>query len=383
MHLVIWKKVMERLKDAHSGSQWDLKVKKVNSKGEEVLQIKACRKISTSDHLQANHLLYLDQDKVTSPMPSGINRADPHALLAYGNRDLVFEVRTAEGWDKCTTFTVDLKEGLFDRIKGIFETDLVSGKRVVILGQGTGGSLIANYLTRSGVGSLVLVDKAGERIEPPNIGRHLCGISDLGRLKTEAMEEKLGDINPRLDVEYVNFDAAANYDKLEKVVHGADLVVEATGSPYVAFTANEVCWNQKIPSVYGGVFERGLGGFIQRVIPPETPCFNCVQGKIIEGSTLPERNGPVAYSSVEDPTELDAEPGLYVDASFVGLIQSKVALLTLLKDAESDLGDIPQEFILWGNRGSDLFNSPFGRKWVRGKRRPDCPVCQESKGDHQ
>lgn len=376
MLLVIWKKVIKKLRKADSGSRWKLEIKKANSKGEEVLQVRGIRGIEATGRIRPRQLLYLDQEEVDPSLHSSMTKMDPGSFLAHGAQDLTFEVRREEGRDKCSTFTVDLEEGTFHRVEGIFETDLLNDKKVVIFGQGTGGSLIANYLARSGIGSLVLVDR-GDRIKPPNISRHLCGISDLGRLKTEAMKEKLSEVNPRLEVECANFDASEAYDKVEKRVKDADLVVEATGSPYVAFTVNEACWDLGIPSIYGGVFERGVGGFVQRVEPPETPCFNCVQGKIIEGSSLPSRDGPVAYSSVGDPAELDAEPGLYVDASFVGLIQVKVALLTLLKGTGSNLGDIPREFILWGNRESELFSTFFERKWVKAKKRPGCPVCQE------
>ena len=66
--------------------------------------------------------------------------------------------------------------------------------RVAIAGLGGLGSNIAVSLTRAGVGELLLVDF--DRVDISNLNRQQYDIGDLGRLKTEALRERLLKINP-------------------------------------------------------------------------------------------------------------------------------------------------------------------------------------------
>lgn len=70
--------------------------------------------------------------------------------------------------------------------------------RVAIAGLGGLGSNIAVSLTRAGVGELLLVDF--DRVEISNLNRQQYDIGDLGRLKTEALRERLLKINPYVTV---------------------------------------------------------------------------------------------------------------------------------------------------------------------------------------
>ena len=66
--------------------------------------------------------------------------------------------------------------------------------RVAIAGLGGLGSNIAVSLTRAGVGELLLVDF--DRVEISNLNRQQYDTGDLGRLKTEALRDRLLKINP-------------------------------------------------------------------------------------------------------------------------------------------------------------------------------------------
>ena len=94
--------------------------------------------------------------------------------------------------------TYDMYQNIFSRNKGILETGVMSQKRVVILGCGSVGSLVAMELARSGVGHFCLMD--ADIIEYHNICRHQCGLEDVGDLKVNALERKILNINPRAEV---------------------------------------------------------------------------------------------------------------------------------------------------------------------------------------
>lgn len=72
--------------------------------------------------------------------------------------------------------------------------------RVAIAGLGGLGSNIAVSLTRAGVGELLLVDF--DRVEISNLNRQQYDTADLGRLKTEALRERLLKINPYTTIKH-------------------------------------------------------------------------------------------------------------------------------------------------------------------------------------
>ena len=71
-------------------------------------------------------------------------------------------------------------------------------KRVVVLGCGSVGSLVAMELARAGVERFVLADS--DTLEYHNVCRHQCGIEDVGDLKVNALKRKLKNINPKVEV---------------------------------------------------------------------------------------------------------------------------------------------------------------------------------------
>ncbi|MGA2192927.1 MAG: sulfur carrier protein ThiS adenylyltransferase ThiF [Nitrospirota bacterium] len=70
----------------------------------------------------------------------------------------------------------------------------VKGARVGIAGLGGLGSAVAVALARVGVGELVLADF--DVVEPSNLNRQQYFVDQIGKPKTEAMEENLRRINP-------------------------------------------------------------------------------------------------------------------------------------------------------------------------------------------
>lgn len=74
-----------------------------------------------------------------------------------------------------------------------------SEARVLLFGVGGVGSWCAEALVRSGIGHLTLVD--ADVVCPSNVNRQLMATSaTLGRPKTEALRERLLEINPEADI---------------------------------------------------------------------------------------------------------------------------------------------------------------------------------------
>jgi len=77
--------------------------------------------------------------------------------------------------------------------------DRLQKSNVLVLGLGGVGSMAAEMICRSGVGSMCIID--GDTIQPGNINRQIPAThSTLNLVKAEVMGERLKDINPGLEL---------------------------------------------------------------------------------------------------------------------------------------------------------------------------------------
>lgn len=67
--------------------------------------------------------------------------------------------------------------------------NIISNCRVSISGCGSIGSFLAQVLAELGIDDFTLIDN--ENLSSENIARHMCGASDIGKFKTEAVKEQL------------------------------------------------------------------------------------------------------------------------------------------------------------------------------------------------
>jgi molybdopterin/thiamine biosynthesis adenylyltransferase len=272
------------------------------------------------------------------------------------------------------------KEAVFKRLEGIFETDVLSDRTVTIIGLGTGGSLAAVELAKCAVGKFRLIDF--DRLETHNVVRHACGVRDLGRLKTEAVKDEILNFNPFATVECHDVDVLSPASNLVDLVSGSDMVLVCTDSERSKYEINRCLislWFERqisIPAIYAGAYERAFGGDIMRVIPGESPCYDCVIGSVQQlpfMETMPK--SAVPYSALENSEGFRAQPGLGLDVHFIALIQAKLALMTLLRGTHTVLSDIPYNFLFWGNRKEWIFPEPFKCIFARTESRSDCSTC--------
>ena len=94
---------------------------------------------------------------------------------------------------------------------------------VAICGLGGLGSNIAISLARAGIGKLILIDF--DRVDITNLNRQQYKVSQLGRYKTEALEENIKEIAPYIGIE--GHPVRVNEDNVAELVKEADIVCEA------------------------------------------------------------------------------------------------------------------------------------------------------------
>lgn len=95
----------------------------------------------------------------------------------------------------------EYKNALIERHGPEVYSRLINSK-IAIAGLGGLGSNVALALARAGMGEIFLVDF--DNVDISNINRQQYSIKDIGRYKTEALAEKIRDVNPIINIKTKN-----------------------------------------------------------------------------------------------------------------------------------------------------------------------------------
>ena len=122
---------------------------------------------------------------------------------------------------------MDNKDTIYTRTEMMLGTEAVEKLRaahVAVFGVGGVGGFTVEALCRAGVGKITLVDS--DRVAVSNINRQIIAThSTVGMYKTEAMRERIRDINPECEVVIYNqFYSAETPVSLEGVDYVADCI---------------------------------------------------------------------------------------------------------------------------------------------------------------
>lgn len=142
--------------------------------------------------------------------------------------------------------------------------------RIGIAGAGGLGSNVAVLLARSGIRRMLLADH--DRVEPSNLNRQCYWPEDVGRLKVEALRDRLLALEPELRLDILHERVTA--DRACALFRGCDVVVEALDQ---ADSKAALCASLLAGGFYV-VAASGIGGF---GMPPMQvrrlgPSFVCV-----------------------------------------------------------------------------------------------------------
>ena len=151
---------------------------------------------------------------------------------------------------------------------------------VLIAGVGGLGSPVAIYLASAGVGKLTLVDC--DAVELSNLNRQILHWeADIGEQKVTSAARKLEKLNSTVEVNsHAVRITPENYSGL---LQGVDLVMDCMDNMATRFVLNEGCIKAGIPLIHGGIY--GMMGEITTIIPGQTPCFECIFPRDVEGKS--------------------------------------------------------------------------------------------------
>ncbi|MEA2600679.1 MAG: molybdopterin-synthase adenylyltransferase [Acidobacteriota bacterium] len=225
----------------------------------------------------------------------------------------------------CAVELYSLTRDLFSRHQGILESSKMFGHGVVISGCGSVGSLVALELARAGVGRFLLIDH--DVLAYHNLSRHQCGVSDVGRFKVDAVRDHILDINPKAKVQAVR----GTIHSLPKHVFDLwcgpqSLIVGCADNREADLYADKISCLYSIPFLSIGLWERAFAGEVFWNVPGEGGCYHCLFGNQDRGLSNRTLVNRTFYTTEENLAEVQFEPGISVDISFVTLIGIKLAI---------------------------------------------------------
>ena len=247
-------------------------------------------------------------------------------------------------------------DDVFNRNEAVLETEALAAKKVLIVGLGSGGSVVADSLARSSVGGFTLWDN--DHLDVHNVGRHICTLKDVGRPKVEAMRDHILSINPAAEIQCVHQDVTQAGDGLDAAVGGADCVVAGTDNNASRFAINEAAVLAAKPAYFGRAYTRACGGDVIQVLPNrDMPCYACHQeGRLVDEEVSSSRDAErTAYADKPAPIE----PGLAIDIWPIANMIARLVVLRLCAGTASTLAETADELdaplYLWANRRQENF----------------------------
>lgn len=120
----------------------------------------------------------------------------------------------------------------------------LTNSKVIVFGIGGVGSFVVEALTRAGVGNLILVDN--DTICVSNLNRQIHATqSTIGKIKVEAMRDRILSINPSCNVEIKQI--FINGDNIEEVIkEDIDYVVDAIDTVTSKLALAKYCYEKGI-----------------------------------------------------------------------------------------------------------------------------------------
>jgi adenylyltransferase/sulfurtransferase len=215
--------------------------------------------------------------------------------------------------------------------------------KVLVVGAGGLGSSALYYLAAAGVGTLGIADS--DKVGMTNLHRQILHFTeDVGRSKTASAEDKLGRLNPDVQIKTINLRVDAS--NISGLIRGYDFIIDGTDNFDTKFLINDACVKAKKAFSHGGIlrFEGQSFTFV-----PGSACYRCV---------FKEPPPPGSCPTCVEAGVLGTVAGL------IGLVQATEAIKFIIK-----AGELLTDRLLTFDSLSMVFRT------VPISRNLHCPVC--------
>ncbi|MDC0125188.1 HesA/MoeB/ThiF family protein [Candidatus Pelagibacter sp.] len=155
---------------------------------------------------------------------------------------------------------------------GVLGQKKILNSRVLVIGMGGLGCPVAEFLTRSGIGSIGIVDH--DLVSLSNIHRQtLYDEKDLGKSKVNVAQKKLQNINSKTKINIFNF--KLDKKKFIKIIKNYDYVVDGTDNFETKFLINDISFKYKKFLVTGAISKFDGHIFTFDFNNKKNPCLRC------------------------------------------------------------------------------------------------------------
>ena len=207
---------------------------------------------------------------------------------------------------------------------------------ILIVGLGGVGSFAAEFLVRSGIGNLTIVD--GDTVDITNINRQLPALnSTIGKNKTDVVAERILDINHKINLKKIN--EFLEPERMEEILtqEKFDYVLDCIDSLSPKLALIITCKRKKIKLVSA----MGAGGktdpskVMVRDISKTNNCFLAKQiRKKLKKEQIHKGFRCVFSTEIQDENSLKMTDGSNYKKSFYGTISYMPAIFGLYAAAE-------------------------------------------------
>jgi adenylyltransferase/sulfurtransferase len=225
----------------------------------------------------------------------------------------------------------------------------LAASRVLVIGCGALGSVIAEQLVRAGIGHLRIADR--DIVELSNLQRQVLFDEEdakQGLPKAVAAAQRLLRVNSSVEILPLVVDVYS--ENIEELIgEKTDLILDGTDNVETRYLLNDACVKLGVPWVYGACV--GTEGRVMAIRPGVTPCVRCVFQQLPAAGELPTCD----------------TAGVLGSAAGVAASLQVVAAIKLLTGNVDAVGRELITFDLWSNRIRSVDTT--------GSRRADCPAC--------
>ena len=155
---------------------------------------------------------------------------------------------------------------------GVTGQKKIISSKVLVVGAGGLGCPVIDYLTRSGIGEIGIVDY--DKVNLSNLHRQtFYNFNDVGKYKVSIIKKKIKKINPEIKVKTSNTKLVkAN---LKKILSKYDLIVEGSDNFKTKFLLNDYCLKEKKFLVMGAISKFDGHIFTFDFKNKKNPCLRC------------------------------------------------------------------------------------------------------------
>ncbi len=155
---------------------------------------------------------------------------------------------------------------------GIEGQEKILNSKVLIIGMGGLGCPVAEFLTRSGVGKLGIIDH--DTVSLSNIHRQsLYDVKDLGISKVKIAKKKLKNINSKTKVKIFNL--KLNKNNFRNIIKDYDYIVDGTDNFQAKFLINDLSLKHNKFLVSGAISKFDGHIFTFNFNDKKNPCLRC------------------------------------------------------------------------------------------------------------